>query len=94
MGSVSPPCRPAGQLGIAGVNADDLASPMYSTGIGLVIEGIERYEADLEKRNKVEEKIAEEQQQEENETEEPKKEKSKRPKFIDKIREFFEQDDI
>lgn len=81
---------------LANDNADELASPMYSTGIGLVIEGIERYEFDLEKRKDIEEPQKEEEQPEEKERKSDKKaeEKSGRPKFIDKIKEFFEQDDI
>ncbi len=35
----------------AGVE-EDMASPMYATGIGLVIEGLERYEAEMERRMK------------------------------------------
>lgn len=34
---------------LANETADDLASPLYSTGIGLVIEGIAKYENDLKK---------------------------------------------
>ncbi len=35
---------------------EEMASPLYATGIGLVIEGLERYESEMEKRKKQEEK--------------------------------------
>lgn len=61
---------------------DDLASPMYATGIGLVIEGTERFQKDQKKTRKQEE-------QKETEVEEPKSRS-----FLKKIQDFFEKDGV
>lgn len=67
---------------------DEMGSPMYATGIGLVIEGLDRFE-----RNQ----IREEKQSGEKTDENRKKKKSEpKPKrqgsFLKKIQEFFEDD--
>jgi len=67
---------------------DEMGSPMYATGIGLVIEGLERFE-----RNQ----IREEKQSGERTDDNRKKKKSEpKPKrqgsFLKKIQEFFEDD--
>lgn len=63
---------------------EEMASPMYSTGIGLVIIGLKRYEKELmknEKGEKIEKK--------------PKGEKKPPTKsFLDKIKKFFEEDGV
>jgi len=67
---------------------DEMGSPMYATGIGLVIEGLERFEKN---------QIREEKQSGEKTDENRKKKKSEpKPKrqgsFLKKIQEFFEDD--
>ncbi|MEZ5195424.1 MAG: hypothetical protein R2764_03205 [Bacteroidales bacterium] len=73
--------------------ADELASPMYATGIGLVIEGMKRYcnENNFEKEA-VKEEINKEvdQPEEENESNSDEKPLS----FLKKIQDFFEKDGI
>ena len=65
---------------------DDMASPMYSTGIGLVIEGLDRLEQQKEREARV---ITDPKT-------EKKKNKEKRekrpPSFLKKIQDFFEND--
>ncbi|MDD4604532.1 MAG: cell division protein FtsA, partial [Bacteroidales bacterium] len=80
---------------------EEMTSPMHATGIGLVIEGIERYEKELEK-NKPE--IPLEVEEEPEPTGKKKKVKEKKVKdleksvkgfpdrFLDKIRNIFEED--
>jgi cell division protein FtsA len=68
---------------------EEMASPMYSTGIGLVIIGLQRYERDLVKngeRNEKEEKAEK--------PEKVKKEKKTSKSFLDKIKKFFEEDGV
>jgi cell division protein FtsA len=67
---------------------EEMASPMYSTGIGLVIIGLQRYEKEQiknEKNDKVIEK-----------SEKPVKQEEKKPtkSFLDKIKKFFEEDGV
>ncbi len=67
---------------------EEMASPMYSTGIGLVIIGLQRYEKEQtknEKSDKVVEKI-----------EKPVKQEERKPtkSFLDKIKKFFEEDGV
>ena len=62
---------------------DELSSPTFATGIGLVIEGFHRY--DIENRKASSVAIEED--------EKPKKPRSgSRRSFLDKIQEFFDQD--
>ncbi len=71
---------------------EDLASPMYATGVGLVIEGMRRYFKEMEETStdKGEDLVDEEEPEEEN------VESSQvRPmSFLKKIQEFFEKDDV
>lgn len=66
--------------------SDDMASPMYSTGIGLVIEGLDRLEQQKERGAramadpKAEKKINKE------------KREKRPPSFLKKIQDFFEND--
>lgn len=67
---------------------EEMASPMYSTGIGLVIIGLQRSERDLVKNSEKGEK-----------EEKPEKQKKDREKktsksFLDKIKKFFEEDGV
>lgn len=67
---------------------EEMASPMYSTGIGLVIIGLQRSERDLVKNGEKGEK-----------EEKPEKQKKDREKktsksFLDKIKKFFEEDGV
>ncbi len=79
----------------------DMASPMFATGVGLVIEGIGRYQKEIEK-TKPEEPVVEEEIPDA--TEKKKKGKEKKIKdparstkrfpeiFLDKIRNIFDED--
>jgi len=66
---------------------DELASPMYATGIGLVIEGMGRYYKEMEK-SKAEEEPAEEYEEESEQKE------TKPVSFLKKIQDFFEKDGV
>jgi cell division protein FtsA len=69
--------------------SDELASPMYATGIGLVIEGMRRYYKENEAlKEKGRGKEAEQESVEEQPT------PSRSFSFLKKIQEFFEKDDI
>lgn len=59
---------------------EEMASPMYSTGIGLVIIGLKRYEKELMKTDKVPEK--------------PQKPKKQTKSFLEKIKKFFDEDGV
>jgi cell division protein FtsA len=63
---------------------EEMASPMYSTGIGLVIIGLQRYEKELMKNEK----------NEKNDKETPKLPKKQSRSFLDKIKKFFEEDGV
>lgn len=63
---------------------DEMASPMYSTGIGLVIIGLQRYEKEIMKSEKIEK----------NGKETPKQPKKQSKSFLDKIKKFFEEDGV
>jgi len=69
---------------------EEMASPMYSTGIGLVIIGLQRYERDLSKNgDKETDKLKESQE------EKTRKIKQKSSgSFLDKIKKFFEEDGV
>ena len=74
---------------------EELASPMYSTGIGLVIEGMSRYYKEIEKAGKGREKeqvYIEEPDDKEEETSEISETRS--TSFLKKIQDFFEKDDV
>ncbi len=59
---------------------EEMASPMYSTGIGLVIIGLKRYEKEVVKSDK---------------NDKPQKSEKKTTKsFLDKIKKFFEEDGV
>lgn len=66
--------------------ADEMASPMYATGIGLVIEGLERYQ-----REKMNMRIKALEKELEDKTEKEKK-KPKANGFLKRIQEWFEGD--
>ena len=66
---------------LADGSPDELASPTYATGIGLVIEGLQRYDMES-KKDKNSTKS----------TEEEKGPKSSKKSFLDKIQDFFDQD--
>ncbi|MCD4788785.1 MAG: cell division protein FtsA [Bacteroidales bacterium] len=66
---------------------DELASPMYATGIGLVIEGMGRYYKEMEK-SKAEEEPVEEYEEESEQKE------TKPVSFLKKIQDFFEKDGV
>lgn len=69
--------------------SDELASPMYATGIGLVIEGMRRYYKESEAINeKGKNREAEEP------TEKPEVSNYKPLSFLKKIQDFFEKDDV
>jgi cell division protein FtsA len=64
--------------------SDELASPMYATGIGLVIEGISRFGKDKEKdgtKNGEKKKVKD-------------KKGPKRPSFLKQIQDWFERDEL
>ena len=70
---------------------EDLASPMYATGVGLVIEGMGRYYKEMEEGTKKEEESIEEQEPEEEGVDSP---QTRPMNFLKKIQEFFEKDDV
>jgi cell division protein FtsA len=65
---------------------DEMASPMFATGIGLVIEGLER----VEKQKRREAKASNEPAPDKKKTKERKEKKP--PSFLKKIQDFFEND--
>jgi cell division protein FtsA len=72
--------------------SDELASPIYATGIGLVIEGMRRYYKESEavsEKGKSKTKEIEDQQEEKSGTQD-----YKQFSFLKKIKDFFEKDDI
>jgi len=80
---------------------EEMASPMYSTGIGLVIVGIERYEKEKEKMKPVVEEEIPETEEHETKTKKVKVKKTKDPdkqgkkftdSFIEKIQKWFEEE--
>ncbi|MEI7499815.1 MAG: cell division protein FtsA [Bacteroidota bacterium] len=80
----------------------DMASPMYATGVGLVIEGIGRYQKEVEKQKPEEPVVTEEATETERKKKKIKVKKVKDPSrptkrfpeiFLDKIRNIFEEDD-
>jgi len=71
---------------------EDLASPMYATGVGLVIEGMQRYCKEMQESTvKEEEEMVDNVEHEDEDTETS----QVRPmSFLKKIQEFFEKDDV
>jgi len=77
-----------------------MASPMYSTGIGLVIEGIQRYEKEKDKMKAsmpvVEEVVPVEEETRKKKERKPRKAEASSKKFTDSfvenIRKWFEED--
>ncbi|MCF8365700.1 MAG: cell division protein FtsA [Bacteroidales bacterium] len=67
---------------------DEMGSPMYATGIGLVIEGLDRFEKNQIREEKKSGSGNDEKLKKKKTTEKPKKEGS----FLKKIQEFFEDD--
>jgi len=65
---------------------EEMASPMYSTGIGLVIIGLKRYEKEVEKSDKSDKSDKSEKAQ--------KADKKQTKSFLDKIKKFFEEDGV
>ena len=81
--------------------SDEMASPMYSTGIGLVIEGIRRFDSELryELSNKFESDMKN--QEEVEKPVEKKKSKKKTDggktgtgRFLDIIKQWFDDDSV
>lgn len=75
---------------------DEMASPMYATGIGLVIMGLQRYENEQKKRSRKEEPTAP--QQPSQPTQSPQKEKEiktdearRRTSFLERIQRWFDE---
>jgi cell division protein FtsA len=74
--------------------SEDLASPMYATGIGLVIEGLGRYYK--ETGNNYEKEVVNKVMEEETTPEESQEEDGglKQASFLKKIQDFFEKDGV
>jgi cell division protein FtsA len=70
---------------------EEMASPMYATGIGLVIEGLKRYTLEMKKFR--EEEIPKTQSRLKSSDEEEEAE-SKHSSFLKKIQDFFEKDGV
>jgi cell division protein FtsA len=70
---------------------EDIASPMYATGVGLVIEGMKKYYKEMEESTEKEEEYVEEQELEEEGFDSS---QTKPMSFLKKIQEFFEKDDV
>jgi cell division protein FtsA len=76
--------------------SEELASPMYATGVGLVIEGADRYLKELSQARKEEahtksQVVEKEEDEEEDEYDET---PSKPSSFLKKIQDFFEKDGV
>lgn len=74
---------------LAGDVPDEMASPMHATGIGLVLEGVNRLEKQLEREDK---EPGENQNTKMKKTEKPEKRARKQVSFLKKIQDFFEND--
>ncbi len=85
---------------LANAVPEEMASPMYSTGIGLVIEGIQRYEKEKDKMKAsmpvVEEVVPVEEETRKKKERKPRKAEASSKKFTDSfvenIRKWFEED--
>ncbi len=73
---------------------EELASPMYATSIGLVIEGMDRYNKEKENYLKMEETQEVEEKTEETEEEKESDTINKPISFLKKIQDFFEKDGL
>lgn len=73
--------------------SEELASPMYSTGIGLVIEGMKRYYSDLEKTHEIKSN-SQKKVEEVEEMAQPDNSEEKPMSFLKKIQDFFEKDEV
>ena len=74
---------------------EEMASPMYATGIGLVIEGLNRFEKQLYRESQeyqAELEATGKKKKEKKEKEEKEKKEKKPVSFFKKIQEFFEND--
>ncbi|RLD54533.1 MAG: cell division protein FtsA [Bacteroidetes bacterium] len=72
---------------------EELASPMYATGIGLVIEGMDRFKKDMANME-IPEQVEEEPEEITEEQEEQEASDSNPLSFLNKIKNFFENDNI
>lgn len=77
---------------------DEMASPMYSTGIGLVIEGIKRFDSGI-KNDNIENAMSGEKDEKTSKKKEKAPKKSKdgqqgRTRFIDIIKQWFDDDSV
>ncbi len=73
---------------------EELASPMYATSIGLVIEGMDRYNKEKENYLKMEETREVEEEVKEKEEETESDTVNKPVSFLKKIQDFFEKDGL
>ena len=75
--------------------SEELASPMYATGIGLVIEGADRYLQEVSKYMTEDTHVAAESSEEDDDDEYDYDDGASRPSsFLKKIQDFFEKDGI
>jgi cell division protein FtsA len=74
---------------LAGDVPDEMASPMHATGIGLVLEGVNRIEKQQEREDKA---PGENQNMKTKKTEKTEKRARKPMSFLKKIQDFFEND--
>ena len=73
--------------------SEEMASPMYATGIGLVIEGMARYYKEFGKN--YEKEVTDENTEIQNDEESMPDDKTSKPvSFLKKIQDFFEKDDL
>ncbi len=72
---------------------EELASPMYATGIGLVIEGMDRFKKDMA-NIEIPEQLEEDAEEKIEEQEEQETSDSNPLSFLNKIKNFFENDNI
>lgn len=82
---------------LANETSEDLASPLYSTGIGLVIEGIAKYENDMIRGindGVINTEIEDNDAENEPDNNEPKSEEGFMTKIITTFTKYFKQDNI
>ncbi|GAB4315963.1 MAG: cell division protein FtsA [Bacteroidales bacterium] len=80
---------------LASTGNDEMASPMYATGIGLVIEGMKRYYKEIENQPQKEEPAESENAPDETPEQDQKEPRSEGSSgFLKKIQEFFEKDGL
>ncbi|MCB2221861.1 MAG: cell division protein FtsA [Bacteroidetes bacterium] len=73
---------------------EEMASPMYATGIGLVIEGMERYYKEMKNNIEKEEKPKNQKMKDKTGKKEPMHDDEGPSNFLKKIQDFFEKDGI